>query len=151
MTVFSDSGRIMKQLKNTLLLASGLLLGQAGWAQVAVVVGAHSSATALSTEQASALFLGKSDQLPGAGAATLLDQPESAAVREHFYTKVTGKSASQVKAAWSRLVFSGKAALPKELTSSADVKKAVAANPKAVGYIEKSAVDSSVKVLLTVD
>jgi hypothetical protein len=31
------------------------------------------------------------------------------------------------------------------------VKKAVAANPKAVGYIEKSAVDSSVKVALPLD
>lgn len=142
---------MIKQLRNTLLLASGLLLTQVGWAQVALVVGAQSSATALSTEQASALFLGKSDQLPGAGVATLLDQSESAAVREQFYTKVTGKSASQVKAAWSRLVFSGKAALPKELGSSAEVKKAVVANPKAVGYIEKSAVDSTVKVLLTVN
>jgi hypothetical protein len=31
------------------------------------------------------------------------------------------------------------------------VKKAVATNPKAVGYIEKSAVDSSVKVALPLD
>lgn len=141
----------MKKIKNILLLASGLLLGQASMAQVAIVVGAQSAATPLSTEHASALFLGKADQLPGAGAVTLLDQPESAAVREHFYTKVTGKSAAQVKAAWARLVFSGKAALPKELASSAEVKKALASNPKAVGYIEKSAVDSSVKVLLSVD
>lgn len=141
----------MKKIKNILLLASGLLLGQASMAQVAVVVGAQSGAAPLSTEQASALFLGKADQLPGSGAVTLLDQPESAAVREQFYTKVTGKSASQVKAAWSRLVFSGKATLPKELASSAEVKKALASNPKAVGYIEKSAVDSSVKVLLSVD
>jgi hypothetical protein len=34
------------------------------------------------------------------------------------------------------------------LLDSAAVKKAVAANPKAVGYIEKSAVDASVKVIL---
>jgi hypothetical protein len=31
------------------------------------------------------------------------------------------------------------------------VKKAVAANPKAVGYIEKSAVDASVKIALLLD
>jgi ABC-type phosphate transport system substrate-binding protein len=49
-------------------------------------------------------------------------------------------------------VFSGKATPPKELlSSSADVKKFVAANPDAIGYIEKSAVDGSVKVVLTVD
>ncbi|GAB3355296.1 ABC transporter substrate-binding protein [Giesbergeria sinuosa] len=133
------------------MLALGLLLSQACSAQVAVVVGAQSSATALTTEQASALFLGKSDQLAGVGAVVLLDQPESVAVREQFYTKVTGKSAAQVKAAWARLVFSGKAALPKEVGSSAEVKKMLGSNPKAIGYIEKSAVDASVKVLLTVD
>jgi hypothetical protein len=31
------------------------------------------------------------------------------------------------------------------------VKKAVAANPKAVGYIEKSAVDASIQVALPID
>jgi len=120
-------------------------------AQVAVVVGAKSPAAALNAEQAANLFLGKSAQLPGAGNAVLIDQAESAAVRELFYTKVAGKSAAQVKAAWSRLVFSGKATPPKEVANSAEVKKLVAANPDAVGYIEKSAVDATVKVLLSVD
>ena len=123
----------------------------ASQAQVAVVVGSKSSATALTAEQAAGLFLGKSDQLPGVGTALLLDLPEGSATREAFYTKVAGKSGSQVKAAWSRLVFSGKATPPKELASSAEVKKMVAANPNAVGYIEKSAVDGSVKVLLSED
>ena len=76
---------------------------------------------------------------------------ESPAAREHFYSKPTGKSSAQVKAAWSRLVFSGKGTPPKELGSSADVKKFVAANADAIGYIEKSAVDGSVKVVLSVD
>lgn len=132
-------------------LGVGLFFSAPSTAQVAVVVGAKSTATALTTEQAASLFLGKSNQLVGAGAAVLLDQPESAAVRESFYTKVTGKSASQVKAAWSRLVFSGKATLPKEVADSSAVKKAVAADPNMVGYIEKSAVDASVKVLLSID
>ena len=79
------------------------------------------------------------------------DQAESSAIRDQFYNKVTGKQAAQVKAAWSRLVFSGKGTPPKELASSAEVKKFVAANPDAIGYIEKSAVDGSVKTVLTVD
>ena len=141
----------MKYLTKTLLFSMGALLAQAGGAQVAVVVGARSTASTLTTEQAASLFLGKSEQLPGVGVALLLDQPESAAVREFFYTKVTGKSAAQVKATWSRLVFSGKATPPKEIANSEAVKKLVAANPNTVGYIEKSAVDSTVKVLLTVD
>lgn len=141
----------MKNTYKSLIVGVSVAAAFAAQAQVAVVVGAKSPATALSAEQAAGLFLGKSDQLPGAGTALLLDQTEGSAVRELFYTKVAGKSGAQVKAAWSRLVFSGKATPPKELGSSAEVKKMVAANPNAVGYIEKSAVDGSVKVLLSED
>ena len=37
--------------------------------------------------------------------------------------------------------------MPKEVADSAAVKAAVAANPKAIGYIDKSAVDATVKVV----
>jgi ABC-type phosphate transport system substrate-binding protein len=141
----------MKTTIKALVVACMVAGAFSSFAQVAVVVGAKSTAAAMTADQASGLFLGKSDQLAGVGAALLVDQPESSAVRETFYTKVTGKSAAQVKAAWSRLVFSGKATPPKEVANSAEVKKLVASSPNAVGYIEKSAVDGSVKVLLSVD
>jgi hypothetical protein len=63
----------------------------------------------------------------------------------------SGQDLAQVKATWSRLVFTGKASPPKELPDAAAVKKAVAADPKAIGYIEKSEVDSTVKVLLSLN
>lgn len=141
----------MKAWTKTVVALSLGVLTQVAFAQVAVVVGAKSAAAAMSADDVSALFLGKSDQLPGVGVALLLDQAESNAVRDTFYSKVTGKSAAQVKAAWSRLVFSGKATPPKEVANSAEVKKLVATNANAVGYIEKSAVDGSVKVLLSMD
>ncbi|MDY0743671.1 hypothetical protein SNE35_04105 [Paucibacter sp. R3-3] len=134
-----------------LLLALLLGAGTAAQAQVAVVVGAKSPIGNMTADQVSTIFLGKSNLLPGGGAAAAADLPESAAAREHFYSKVTGKSAAQVKAAWSRLVFSGKATPPKELASAAEVKSFVAGNPDAIGYIDKSAVDGSVKVVLSVD
>lgn len=141
----------MKTWKKTFVALSLGVLTQVSFAQVAVVVGAKSAAANMSADDVSALFLGKSDQLPGVGVALLLDQTESNAVRDTFYSKVTGKSAAQVKAAWSRLVFSGKATPPKEVANSAEVKKLVATNANAIGYIEKSAVDGTVKVLLSVD
>ena len=135
-----------------LVAAVALCAGSVGaFAQVAVVVGAKSPVSTMNADQVSGIFLGKSNSFPSGGTALPTDQPDSAAVRELFYTKVTGKNTAQVKAAWSRLVFSGKATPPKELASSADVKKFVAANPDAIGYIEKSAVDSSVKVVFSAD
>ena len=132
--------------------AAALCIGSAGaFAQVAVVVNPKSPVATLTADQVSGIFLGKSNTFPSGGTALPTDLPDSAPAHDLFYTKVTGKSSAQVKAAWSRLVFSGKATPPKEFGSAAEVKKFVASNPDAIGYIEKSAVDSSVKVVFSAD
>lgn len=136
------------------LLASAIALcagASACQAQVAIVANPNNPVSALTADQAAALYTGKSNRLPNGAAVVLVDQPESAAVRDQFYSKVAGKTPSQVKAAWTRLVFSGKAEPPKEAANSADVKKLVASNLNAIGYLEKGAVDGSVKVLLSID
>jgi len=56
-----------------------------------------------------------------------------------------------VKAPWSRIVFSGRGVPPKEVSDATAVKKAIVADSKSVGYIDKVATDSSVKVVLTLD
>lgn len=141
----------MKNVKRLALLAGLLLVSVGAQAQVAVIVNSKSATASMTADQVASIFLGKSTTLPSGATAAAVDQSESAAVRELFYSKVTGKQAAQVKAAWSRIVFSGKGTPPKEMASSAEVKKFVAANPDAIGYIEKSAVDGSVKVVLSVD
>jgi ABC-type phosphate transport system substrate-binding protein len=119
-------------------------------AQVAVIVNPKAGVTSLTAEQVASMYLGKASSLPG-GLTQAVDLAEANPAREQFYTKATGKNGAQVKAIWARLAFSGKASPPKELASAADVKKFVAANPEAVGYVEKSAVDASVKAVLTID
>lgn len=128
-----------------------LTLLVAGWAQaeVVVVVSAKSPVGALTKEQSSEIFMGRSTSFPGGGTATPLDQPESSPLREEFYSKVAGKSAAQAKSNWAKLSFTGKGTPPKEGQNSADIKKQVADNPSLVGYIEKSAVDGSVKVIFS--
>jgi len=123
-------------------LAALILAAAPAFAEVVVVVN-PANADAVSKEQIASVYLGKST------AFTPIDQSDGSAIRGEFYKKVADKDASQAKALWSKLVFTGKASPPKEVGSSADVKKAVAANPKAIGYIEKSAVDATVKVVLT--
>ncbi|MFZ4623760.1 MAG: hypothetical protein ACOYNF_05935 [Rhodoferax sp.] len=141
----------MKTQLQSLFLLLFLVLAQTSQAQVALVAGAKSAATPVTPEQAASVFLGKSDQLPGIGTVLLIDLPENSTTRDYFYSKAAGKSPSQVRATWSRLVFSGKGVPPKEIASSAEVKKLASANPNVIGYIEKSAVDANVKVLLMVE
>lgn len=111
---------------------------------IAVIVSAKSTASTMTAEEISRIYLGKSTALKP------IDNSDKSAVRSQFYSKVAGKDAAQVKAIWSKLVFTGKATAPHELDTNQSVVKAVAADPNAIGYIEKSAVDSSVKVVLEV-
>ena len=129
-------------LRTGLLLALGCGLSLPAWSQVAVIVN-PGNAKALSADAVANIFLGKSNELSG------IDLPDGNATREAFYQKVTGKDGAQLKAYWAKLVFTGKAQALKELGSDAEVKKHVAANANAIGYISKDAVDGSVKVVLT--
>jgi ABC-type phosphate transport system substrate-binding protein len=133
----------MNNMIRSLVLAATLGAALPALAEVVVVVNPAAAQASMTKDEVAQYFLGKSTAL------TPIDQPESAPVRAEFYKKVADKDMSQVKALWSKLVFTGKATPPKEAASSADVKKAVAANPKAIGYIEKSAVDATVKVIYT--
>lgn len=125
-----------------ILALAGLPCGPA-CAQVAVVMAP--GASPLSKAQIANLYLGRSAELHP------LDLPEGNATRDIFYKKATERAPAQVKAAWSRLVFSGKGTPPKEVPDAAAVKKAVAADPKAIGYIDKADADASVNVVLTLD
>ena len=131
----------MKQLIKASVAAAILALAVPAMAEVVVVVNPKAAESSMTKDQVAQFFLGKSS------AMIPVDQPDGAPVRAEFYKKVTDKDASQVKSLWSKLVFTGKATMPKEVGDSAAVKKAVAADPKAIGYIEKSAVDASVKVI----
>lgn len=133
----------MKTLKQVALAASMCLAFGVAQADVVVVVAASSSADKLTKDQVADIFLGRSTAL------VPLDQAAGAAVRDEFYTKVTGQSATQVKTLWAKLSFSGKGTPPKALASDDEVKAQLAANPKAIAYMEKSKVDSSVKTVFS--
>jgi ABC-type phosphate transport system substrate-binding protein len=134
---------ILRNCIKAVVAAAALALAVPAMAEVVVVVNPKAAEATMTKDQVGQFFLGKST------AFTPVDQPDSAPVRSEFYKKVTDKDASQVKALWSKLVFTGKATMPKEVGDSAAVKKLVASDPKAIGYIEKSAVDGSVKVIYT--
>ncbi|MBZ0330971.1 hypothetical protein KZO25_11650 [Halomonas sp. ANAO-440] len=106
-----------------------------------VVIG-HPSASSLSKAQVADIYLGKTSS------GTLYDLPENSTLYASFYEQATGRNVSQVKSTWARIVFSGQAQAPTQLPDSSAVKRAVAEDPRAIGYIEKSALDSTVKVLL---
>ena len=138
----------MRSLKTILSVCALTLAAASANAEIVVIVNPKNPAANLTADQVAALYLGNASAFPDGGAASLADQPESAGIRGTFYEKATGRSAAQAKATWARLTFTGKGTPPKELKSDADVMAFVAADPKAIGYVDSSAVDGSVKAVL---
>lgn len=104
----------------------------------------------LSAEELSGIFLGTAKSFPNGEKAVPIDQKAGTDPYSGFYQRVAGKTDAQMKAYWSRIMFTGKGQPPQEVGDGAAVKKLVAANPNMVGYIDVSLVDASVRVIAEV-
>lgn len=95
------------------------------------------------------IYSGDMAAWPAGGGVAALDLPDDSAARAAFTSGLLRKSVSNVKAMWAAKLFSGRATPPKVVGSDADVKRAVAGNKNAIGYINASSLDDSVKSVLT--
>ncbi|RJF91740.1 phosphate ABC transporter substrate-binding protein [Noviherbaspirillum saxi] len=117
-------------------------------AEVAVVVSSNSSLANLTPSEVTEIFLRSSAELPSGRTLVPVDQMEGSGIRNEFYEKVARKNATQLRAYWARRVFTGKGEPPRELPDANAVKRWVASNPYAVGYIDLAQADSTVKIVL---
>jgi len=132
------------------LIAIGLALclgSIVGNADVVAVVSSKNPVTAMDKSQLADIFLGKASRFPNGVRAVPIDQAEGAPDRDEFYGKVVGKTASQIKAYWSKIIFTGRGQPPPSVSNSIEMKKRIADNPDAIGYIDRSLVDDSVRVV----
>ncbi|MCL1113031.1 MULTISPECIES: phosphate ABC transporter substrate-binding protein [Shewanella] len=127
----------------TLLSVLAISLSAIVSANAAVVVIGNPAAGNLSANDAKKAFLGKGDS-----SVVVYELEEGNPTRSEFHQAVTGKSDSQLKAFWSKQVFTGKGNPPATVPSAAAMKSAVASNPNAIGYIDEADVDATVKVIL---
>lgn len=138
----------MKLSTKSLLAAACLVCANFAYAENVIVVSSKSAVASLTKDQVADIYLGNMKEFPGGGQALPL-LPSSGGTRSEFFEKVLGKNEAQAKAIWSRLVFSGKGSAPRDVADSAETIKLIASNPNCIGVIEKSAVNSSVKVVFT--
>jgi ABC-type phosphate transport system substrate-binding protein len=140
-------------MKPTLLgfafvMSLSLALPAASAAQdVVAVVSAKSPVKELSSGQVADIFLGKTTRFPDGSPAVPIDLQEESNLREKFYAQYTGKSPAQVKAHWSKIIFTGRGQPPVQASDGVQARRMVAENPNAIGYIDNKLVDSSVRVL----
>lgn len=139
----------MKNIKSKFLLCTSVLLFCfSSLANVTVIVNTANSAV-IDEGDLSRIFLGKIKKFSSGDKITIVNLKYNQATRNEFEEKALNKKASQVKAYWSKLMFSGKGKPPKELASDKDIIDFVAANTGAIGYISSDSVNDSVKVIKT--
>ena len=119
--------------------------------ELVVIVSARSPVEALRPDQVAAVFLGQSARFPDGTVATAIDQPIGSSQRDGFYQRLAGKTPALLKAHWSKMVFTGRGQPPRELAGNAAVRQAVASDPGAIGYIDREAIDPSVRQVLLVN
>ncbi len=143
------NNKLMNGLAALFLLISAIAT-QASAAELAVIVHPSNNLSRISVSELNDIYLGVTDSFSSGETAEPLDQSEQSLSRAHFLKAVLGMDDRALKSYWSKLMFSGKGEPPKMVAGDAEVKRAVATNPHGIGYIDRSAVDNSVKVLLII-
>jgi ABC-type phosphate transport system substrate-binding protein len=134
-------------LRRAALATLLLWTGMAGAAELVVIVSAKNPVSALRPEQVAEIFLAQTGGFPGGEPAVALDLPVGSPLRDEFYSRMTAKSPALMKAYWTKMVFTGRGQPPRELATSTAVRRMVADNPAMIGYIDRAALDASVKAV----
>lgn len=142
--------RYLVRMVSALAFSVVTLWSHGAEADLAVVVNAENPTDSITIDELVNVFLGRSRQLAGGTKVIPIDQMEGESARIEFYDKVVKKSPSQLNSYWSRLIFAGKGRPPYAVSNDQEVIEFVSANPSMIGYVDHTAVDESVKVILTI-
>lgn len=115
-------------------------------ADVVAVVSAKSPVGSLSKSQVADIFLGRVHRFPDGSPAVPVDQQEGAAARDQFYNAFTGWTAAQLRSYWAKIIFTGRGQPPATVPGN-EIHKVLASDTKAIAYVDRTAVDDSMKVV----
>ncbi|AIY66600.1 type 2 periplasmic-binding domain-containing protein [Pseudoalteromonas piratica] len=133
-------------MKNLIILTLILFTSCSLSAAVDVVV--HpSNANAIDASDIKKIFTGKAKSFADGSKALPITQADGNPVTDEFNQNVLNKSSSQLKAYWSKLVFTGKGTPPEEAANDAEVINLVSKNPNLIGFVSQGSADGSVKVV----
>jgi len=127
-----------------LVLAPANIAGQGG--RVAVIVHPERR-TELSPEEVAQIYLRRKRFWDDGAAIVPLNLPSQAPLRVHFSQLVLNQTEPRLADYWNRLYFDG-ILPPATLASTEAVRRYVASDPNAIGYVPVSEVDGSVRVVL---
>ena len=138
----------MRLARLIFLLAAPFLAALAHAGDLVVIVNPNSGVHSISANQALDIFLGRYRKLPNGIDALPIDLNNTSVERRTFYQLIAHKDPSDMSSYWARLVFSGQTTPPLAVADAHAAVELVAGNKNAVAYVDRSAVDNRVRVVL---
>lgn len=114
---------------------------------IAIIANKAVSATAISRDDLRPIFQTKKDSWPDGTPARPFNLPEANTVRQGFDAAVLGLDPDRVARYWIDRKIRGGERPPQNAPSAAVMVKVISKTPGAIGYVELTAVDATVKVV----
>ena len=138
----------MKRIPLGILVTAVLaLFAPLAAAQIVIVTSADGRIGELSRQQAEQLYLGRTRSLPDGTPVALAHQPPGR-LRDRIKEQHTRKNPSQIRAYWSRMVFTGRALPPQQAENVRELGARLMTDPNLIGYLSAADADPRLKVLL---
>ncbi len=117
---------------------------------ILVVANKRNPIRLLTKQQLTDLYMGRTHYFPSGGTVLKIDAPGDSELRTKFYYSLVGMSLPEVNAYWARLMFSGRATPPMQVSDSKEIAKLVSENPSALGSILKGDENENIKTVFVI-
>lgn len=134
-------------LKAVCGLLCSLVISTTATAEVVVVVSDQSLVDALSRDLLADIYLGRMNRLPSGDPVIPIDQKERSPAHNEFYSEYLGRTPAQIKAHWSKLIFTGRGQPPHSVANGDVVAEIVAETPNAIGYMSRELVTDRLRIV----
>lgn len=129
-----------------LLISCLIFISLSAQANMVVVVAKSSSLDKLDNQHIANIFLARTNRYPN-GEKALPIELNNLTIRNSFYQTITGKSANQLSAYWTTLVFTGKGTPPKTVNDVNQLIHHIVRNPGSIAYIDSEMLTDELKVI----
>ncbi len=136
----------MRPALRHLLLPIVLIAGLAH-ADLVVVTSPKSGLERISRQDLVNVYMGRLRTHSTGEPAVALDLAAQSAERVDFYRQLVNKESADIKAYWSRLIFSGGARPPQTVNDPETLIRLLNQMPGAVGYLDRKQVDHRVRIV----
>lgn len=137
-----------QMIATTLLLLTSYTFAIADTRAEVVLVVNKANTQKLSDEQLTEIYLGKSKAFPNGSKAIPIMVDFKVDGLDAFLSSRFGKSISQYRSYWSRLMFSGEGVPPQTYSNGKDIVDLVGRNPDLIGITDSAFVNDSVRVVV---